>query len=189
MKWIKKKEIDIRICNLTKISSIFRFKLFKHSIEKIDHRIVQLLLLLFFFFYFQNLKLFPTRLNLFLFFFFRSFSSRKLVDYQRRQTRTFTCHKGRHRHTPRLTRIRRPLRRRERERERERERACNSWQIWTFSFRLQSFTPIALDQHFRRLNRCVWIGGWLVLKHVYFLSLPLSPPQNLFYLRLFIIYR
>lgn len=111
----KKNEIDIRICSLIKISSIFRFKLFKYSkksiIESYNYYYY------YFFFYLQNLKLFPTRLNLFLFFFFRSFSSRKLVDYQRRQTRTFTCHKGRHRHTPRLTRIRRPLRRRERERE------------------------------------------------------------------------
>lgn len=130
MKWIKKKEIDIRICNLTKISSIFRFKLFKHSIEKIDHRIAIIIIIIFF--YFQNLKFFPTRLNLFLFFFFRSFSSRKLVDYQRRQTRTFTCHKGRHRHTPRLTRIRRPLRRRERERE-----------SFQFVANLNVFVPIA----------------------------------------------
>ena len=119
----KKNEIDIRICSLIKINFSFQIvQTFDRKNGWIDSCVI---IIIIFFFYFQNLKLFPTRLNLFLFFFFRSFSSRKLMDYQRRQTRTFTCHKGRHRHTPRLTRIRRPLRRRER----ERERACNSWQI------------------------------------------------------------
>lgn len=63
-----------------------------------------------------------------------------------RRIHTFMRDKGRDRHTPRLTRIRRPLR--------------QAFQLVAnlnrFATRLQSFTPIALDQHFRRLRTDVF---------------------------------
>lgn len=75
-----------------------------------------------------------------------------------RRIHTFMRDKGRDRHTPRLTRIRRPLR--------------QAFQLVAnlnrFAARLQSFTPIALDQHFRRLRTDVFeLVVWLVFKTIF----------------------